>query len=575
MIYHKKISRFKEFFKLLNFLILSIIYFGISTEAYAQCQSNSVVLTQLLNNSNYTFLSNTHYCVSEDVTLNDVIINENVTIYVASGKTLKISNNINESNSNSTLNLEIHGTMTFGQTPQFRSNINLHIESNGNFFGSNNGSGNVTFNGATNTIINKGIIKVGVLGVNGQTTFENSKNVSTLANLNVSGTLLFNNKGNLNIGAQFGFSSSSRFSNCGTIFTQGFNLQGGTIYNTGSFNISDKLDGSGLVNNYGEMNLDKIQGSLKTIENHGRIIVNTNNLSDLELRGPITQNLFGEFIWAGKSSTNNFKVFGNQILKNSSGNSTAIDMFNNQSALMIQQNGDVKWGNCSSCIVDVNSINCINASTGAPIKDDTISPPLKGCVQNRLCDNDFDGDGIPDSIEMLSGGVPSPEDTSGKYLINILYKEDFGKASSINSQSIDLNSIGNNAITAYNYYLAKESPKVSSSNAGASNPNSLQDGYYTVHHNVGNLSNWTIQNGSNVWYNLKDHTSPGLGRMYIVNAGNPTINGNEAVFYKKVITGVKAGQPLFASLWAINLDVSKANRILPNITIYLRQNGIN
>ena len=92
-------------------------------------------------------------------------------------------------------------------------------------------------------------------------------------------------------------------------------------------------------------------------------------------------------------------------------------------------------------------------------------------------------------------------------------------------------------------------------------PNSVNDGDYTIHHTVTNnnntiddidtdISQWADQ----FWYEGEDHT-PGdtNGRMAIFNATE-----DPGVFYSAVINGVTANSIIDYGFWAINLDRSDA-----------------
>ena len=304
------------------------------------------------------------HCVIDTTPLeyNDIQWADGATLCIAPGAQLFIRNNMSNNQHTNTVNFEIYGELKFGN-PSFDITVNMNIYRGGKF----TTSGNATFRAPNVHINNRGDVEVSVLtfdrnsgdGNSGIIDIFNSEGATfkTLNNLNVANnvTLKFDNRGMLNVGAQFGLSPTSSYSNCGEIITKGFNLQKGMIYNTGIIRIDDKLEGEGIVNNYGEMTMDIISGSGKVFTNHGRIKVLKNSVADMTIYGPEELPFYGEFSWAGKAGDlNNVIVFGNQLFRNLSGNSSLSDMMQNESALKPQKGARISWYPCADCIVVVN-----------------------------------------------------------------------------------------------------------------------------------------------------------------------------------------------------------------------------
>ena len=206
---------------------------------------------------------NKTFCITGDLLYSDISWADGATLRVTPGKTLTIQNNMANNTNNISLTIELYGTLIMGN-PAFNPNLTLNIYSGGKF----QTSGNATFRGNDVTINNEGNFDVKVLDLNGNNSnvlIQNGPKAEFLIreNLNVgsSSTSFFQNQGKLEIRSQFGLSSTSVYSNCGNITTKGFNLQKGKVFNTGVMVIEENLDGEGLIENYGQITLSKIQGS--------------------------------------------------------------------------------------------------------------------------------------------------------------------------------------------------------------------------------------------------------------------------------------------------------------------------
>lgn len=310
---------------------------------------------------------NKTFCITGDLVYSDISWADGATLRVTPGKTLTIQNNMANNTNNISLTIELYGTLIMGN-PEFNPNLTLNIYSGGKF----QTSGNATFRGNKVTINNEGNFDVKVLNLNGNNSnvlIQNGPKAEFLIreNLNVgsSSTLFFQNQGKLEIRSQFGLSPTSVYSNCGNITTKGFNLQKGKVFNTGVMVIEENLDGEGLIENYGQITLSKIQGSGKTFINHGKVEVTSNNVVDMTIKGPKDPGIYGEFSWKGQvNGLNQLYVYGNQIFKNTEGESSLNGMLSNPSALKPDPQSSIVWGECEGCTVIFTGEGCFDPETG-------------------------------------------------------------------------------------------------------------------------------------------------------------------------------------------------------------------
>ncbi len=373
----------KAYKKIYLFLAISITFFATS---YLQAQCTTCDVTVNAGGSTLTLQADKIHCISGTLTYSDISWANNATICIPAGSKLTIQNNMQNNVSTYTVNFEIYGELDFGN-PQFAINVNMNIHSGGKY----KSTGNTEFSGSSVNINNQsGTFEVSVLNLNsnsGTVKILNSKSATftTTNNLNVANgvALNFDNQGTLNVGAQYGLSASSKYSNCGIINTAGFNLGGAIIYNTGTMNISDKMEGSGTINNYSLINVEKILGSGKIFKNTGKVVVTGDSVADMTIYGPTDLDNYGEFEWGGAmGGLNDVIVYGNQLFTNSSGTSSLSGMFQNTSALKPQTGSDIKWSPCSTCIVNTETSYCIDSETGQPQEEiptidycDQVNPP--------------------------------------------------------------------------------------------------------------------------------------------------------------------------------------------------------
>lgn len=360
-----------------NKLMLFVYFLGslISSIGHIQAQCNTCNIEIKTGSGTLVLSPNNVTCILENLTFSDIQLADNATLCISPGKTLTIQNNMLNNDAKYNLTLELYGKLVMGN-PEFNSNnLIMNIHSGGEF----KTTGNAAFKGNNVIINNQGNFHVSVLNLNGNSGTINILNSEfadfvTESNLNVGDNvaLIYNNKGHLKIGSQFGISEISKYSNCGVIETAGFNLMNGTVYNTGEMFISDKLEGKGEIYNYGKIELSAIQGGNKKIHNYGTIDVSSSSIVDMEIIGPTGHNIYGEFRWKGQAGgVNNLLVSGNQIFKNTypNGESSVSGMLPNSNALKPQSVSEIKWGDCSDCIVVNENVDCIDAENGKSQKN--------------------------------------------------------------------------------------------------------------------------------------------------------------------------------------------------------------
>lgn len=347
-------------------------------------------------------------CITGDLVYSDISWADGATLRVAPGKTLTIQNNMSNNTNSISLTIELYGTLIMGN-PEFNPNLTLNIYSGGKF----ETSGNATFKGNDVTINNEGIFDVKVLNLNGDNSkvlIQNGPKAEFLINENLnvgnSSTLFFQNEGKLDIQSQFGLSPTSVYSNCGNITTKGFNLQKGKVINTGVMVIEENLDGEGTIENYGQITLTRIQGSGKTFINHGKVEVTSNSVVDITIKGPKDPGIYGEFSWKGQvNGLNNLYVYGNQIFKNTVGESSQDKMLSNSSALKPDSQSSIVWGECEDCTVIFTGKGCFDVETGE------LEPGPNPDPTNYWIGGKIDAPNDWDKEENWTGGfVPEPGD---------------------------------------------------------------------------------------------------------------------------------------------------------------------
>src|SRR5690606_22795663 len=174
-----------------------------------------------------------------------------------------------------------------------------------------------------------------------------------------------------------------------------------------------------------------------------------------------------------------------------------------------------------------------------------------------------DGDGIYDDVDMDADndGISNSDEemacrmSGGASLANYKFlNETFGAGTTRTTI--------NTTYDASTTYCYENGTGSAACNVGG---NDLQDGEYTVHHNISSLADWA----PSTWYTGGDHTGNPNGRMALFNAAN-----DPGTFYTARITGALPGVPITYSFWALNLDTQTtggiATRTRPNIKVEFR-----
>ncbi|MCD9856066.1 hypothetical protein LUD75_15175 [Epilithonimonas sp. JDS] len=293
--------------------VFALFLIVLSLDCYSQCAGCTVTNPTA---GNYTFATNSVACfTSGTTTMSDVVFQNNSKICIASGATLIIQNNIN-STSGTNVTFEIAGTLQFNQSPNINSSLTVNIANGGILRAGSGGNNNFTFSGTNNTVSNNGTIDVGVLGFSGNGTnlVDNYNLFSITQNINISGTTTFRNFGTINVGASYNNNSTSTYLNCGTINSLiGYNLGGGKIVNTGTFNVGNgsiDMSGTSRLENYGTFySKGTINGaSSSVIYNEGLMKITTWQPNGATMNGPTSSSKKGYTYFLNTVNPNGAKI---------------------------------------------------------------------------------------------------------------------------------------------------------------------------------------------------------------------------------------------------------------------------
>ncbi len=311
---------------------ISFLLMMLYQQINAQCTNCDI--TNPGNLSNYTYPSNTKVCYTTGTSsvINSVSFGEGGSICIGTDATLKIETANGSSVANSVFTIDVYGTLEFTSNYNFQSNITINIHSGATFK-----AGNLQFHGASSHFVNNGTFNTGNLEtVSGKTiVIENNGSMTVTGNMNFAqGTVQCKNEGTLVVSSNYSTSSTSVYVNCGT-YTGQFNLGGGKVINTGTFNTS-QIDMGGFSAkfiNYGKVNLT---GNLNMggagSEFFNQHVVDASNgtiQSDGNLRGPDVG--MGYFILKDKANMNNGTIGPNLNFTDIDfgASTTKTDIFNN------------------------------------------------------------------------------------------------------------------------------------------------------------------------------------------------------------------------------------------------------
>lgn len=381
--------------------IILLTFIFISYILQAQCTGCTVTNP---TDPNYHFPDNTTVCFSSNMTFNNPTFGSNVKVCIASGVTVTFQNNISGVN-NAMTYFDVHGTLLFNQVITTVSNLNVHVYSTGNVSMSS-GNGNFTMNGQQNVILNEGSIELGVLqlGDNTTNTIDNYGNLNINSNMNMSNSAItyFRNEvgGIISLTGNYSNNENSVYINCGTINSNsGFNINGGSIFNTGTFTSGGDINMSGnssMIYNFG---LFSSSGSMNNapsdavIYNEGKMVINQYQGGNATIQGPSSSAKKGYVEVFNPIQVNNAALGPNLDFKRSSGVSDPSTVFmNSNPTYLANVTFDcASTNNCSAPLV-LNPGFCpaINGDLPPMAVDDSYTINAGSTSTGTVLDNDFE-----------------------------------------------------------------------------------------------------------------------------------------------------------------------------------------
>ena len=368
-------------------LAILIMVFFVYFNSKADCTTCDHTLNS--NSNNYTFAAGTTCVEGTPILENAVTFASGASICVTSGATLSL-NNVNTftfGDPNTTVTLDISGTLRVNGSSTWVGNMNIFVHSGGILEMANQ---TLTLNGSIMNITNDGTFNVGTMQyqkTGAVITVINNSTMTVGQTLNVTtGSAYYKNNGTLTVGGNYNSSSSSVYVNCGS-FNGKFNLNGGAVANTGTFTSSqiDFGNSSAKIENYG---LFLCTGSINAsgkIYNEGIFTLSSGaQLSgDGDLAGPTDSSKKGYFVWSGKNGKNHGTIGPNLDFINSNGTSNFATMFNGNLSgyTWISPNyfqGDAGW---TSTLPTLPVTTCPNAD-GTPATP--VPAATKACTPANL-----------------------------------------------------------------------------------------------------------------------------------------------------------------------------------------------
>ncbi|TXI88884.1 MAG: hypothetical protein E6Q36_04440 [Chryseobacterium sp.] len=394
----------KKFYVFFAWILVLISYANFN----AQCTGCTVTNPTL--SGNYTFTSGSTVCFTSNATLGDVTFQNNSKICVAPGVTVIIQNNVTTTSGNN-ITFEVGGTLQFNQSPTINANLTTNIQSNGTLKAGSTGNNNFTFNGLNNTLNNSGSMQVSVLQFQNSSATNIVDNYGILtigSNINIQGNTTFRNWQTINIGQSYNNNTTSTYINCGTInSSNGFNLGGGKVINTGNFNVPggqlDLPDGS-KIDNYGTFfsgGTVNNNGTSSIIYNEG-LFISTNYQGNGWLKGPDSSSKKGYFETVNQMLINSSKVGPNLDFKRTSGASTQATVFNSVPTYVTsagttttQSGANVSFdcrtaGNCTApLITNIGLCPNVNGTFSPQANDDSFTIISGNNSTTSVLANDF------------------------------------------------------------------------------------------------------------------------------------------------------------------------------------------
>lgn len=407
--------------KILGFLFfLCTIWIG---KAQCSCTGINVVPLNSSTNNNFTFQSNTVYCVTGNITIQwTATFEDNTTICIAANSSLKIDNQWNSSSifnrviinvgpnaifrvpevipcsfyiniagggqmtsiygaghnivtkgNKFELTIQQGGLWNFAKFETQNTNTSLIVDNYGTFKANGNdfavGTSRLLFTNYSTGTVNIGLNMQ--YGSNGPNKFENYGTFTSVGLFSTDPTLHFKNEGTMTLTGNYDDTVGSVLSNCGTFNMNGswgFDLQG-TIINTGTINgsnVSVAFLNNSHIENYSLIYFSGITMNTSTsyFYNEGEVTFTSNAIYDMKLAGP------GATGYQPSHSTSTkygrfkwpHKSNGTGWIK---GNLNLINTqsASNQAAMLDNYVVDntVVFGDCPSCTVITSYSQCANA----------------------------------------------------------------------------------------------------------------------------------------------------------------------------------------------------------------------
>jgi len=391
--------------------IIIFVTFSVSN-AFAQCVGCTVTGP---SSGNYTFAANSVVCFTSNAVLGDVTFLNNSKICVAPGVTVIIQNNVSTS-SNNNITFEIGGTLQVNQSSTISANLVVNVQNGGVLKVGPTGNGNFNFNGTNNTFNNNGTLQVGVLGFDNSNSTNVIDNYGTLtisSNINVKGTTTFRNWNLINVSGNYNNSATSKYINCGTFnAASGYNLGGGTVINTGTFNVpSGSIDiSNGRLENYGVMySGGSVNGGGGSSVFYNEGLAKLTNVQDIgSMKGPNSNNKLGYFYIINSINPNSSKIGTNLDFKRYTSYNPDVaaatqgqGQIFNSTPIYVNANGNpvgnataakVTFG-CTSCdaplVTSIGVCPNIDGSFPPQANDDSYSIPIGSNSSASVLTNDF------------------------------------------------------------------------------------------------------------------------------------------------------------------------------------------
>lgn len=380
--------------------IVLLIFILMSYVLQAQCTGCTVTNP---SDPNYHFPDNATVCFTSNMTFNNPTFGASVKVCIATGVTVVFQNNISGIN-NAMTYFDVYGTLLFNQTITTVANLNVHVYSSGNV-SMDSGNGNFTMNGQQNVILNEGLIALGVLqfGDNTTNTIDNYGTLNINGNMNMSNSAVtkFRNEssGFISLTGNYSNNENSIYINCGTIISNsGFNINGGSIYNTGVFTAGGDINMSGNSSEIYNFGLFTSTGNMNNapsdavIYNEGKLFINQYQGGNAAITGPLSSSKKGYIEVNNAIQVNNAAMGPNLDFKRSTGVSDPSTVFMNSNPTYLT-NVTFDCASTNSCsaplITNPGFCTTINGNLPPMAVDDTYTIPA-GSFAGIVLDNDFE-----------------------------------------------------------------------------------------------------------------------------------------------------------------------------------------